>query len=99
MKKLNNTKNTAFILLSSIVFLSGCADWKSKPVTVDENFGNSVRNMVEAQTLNPGSAYGDQPALGIDGQKSQGTINSYRAAGTSDLKGGRETVDFDLDSN
>lgn len=98
MKKLINSKKTAFILLSGTVFLSGCADWKSKPVVVDENWGNSVRNMVRAQTLNPGSAYGDQPVLGLDGQKSQGTIKVYRT-GNTDLRQGKETVEFDVDRN
>lgn len=96
MKKLINSKKTVFILLSITIFLSGCADWKSTPVVVDENWGKSVRNMVEAQTLNPDSAYADQPVLGIDGQKSQGTIEAYRT-GNIDLKSGKETVEFDVD--
>ena len=96
MKMLINLKNTVFIMLSSAVFLSGCADWQSKPVTVDENWGKSVKNMVEAQTLNPGSVYADQPVLGMDGQKSQGTIGVYRA-GPSDLRSGKKTVEFDVE--
>lgn len=95
MKKLTISTSALMILVSSCVFLQGCADWRSKPVVVDENWGNSVSNMVEAQTLNPGATYKDQPVLGIDGQKSQGTIKVYRS-GTTDLRKGKESVEFDV---
>ncbi|MCK5356539.1 MAG: hypothetical protein KAJ63_15590 [Methyloprofundus sp.] len=95
MKKLMNPKTTVLILLSGTVLLSGCTDWQSKPVAVDESWGKSVKNMVEAQTLNPNAGYVDRPVLGIDGQKSQGAIQVYRA-GSTDLKQGKEAVEFEV---
>ena len=96
MNKLINP-NT-FILLTCTAFLSGCSDWNSQPVTVDENFGNAVRHMVKSQTLNPDSAYADNPVLGMDGQKAEGNIKAYRAGGI-DLQQGKEAVDFDMDTD
>ncbi len=96
MKKLIISKNAIFIVFASSIFLSGCADWRSKPVVVDNNWGNSVSNMVEAQTLNPNAAYADKPVVGLDGQKSEGNIKAYRS-GSSDLRKGKKTVTFDVD--
>jgi len=87
-----------FILLFGILFLSGCADWNSVPVAVDDNFGNAVRHMVKSQTLNPNSPYADNPVLGLDGQKSEGNIKVYRS-GNTDLRQGKTSVELDINDN
>jgi len=88
----------AFIMLFITVFLSGCADWNSVPVVVDDNFGDAVRHMVKSQKLNPDSIYADKPVLGLDGQKSEGNIKAYRS-GSIDLRQGKTPVELDINEN
>jgi len=86
--------NKIFILLSCLVLLSGCADWYSEPVRVDDDFGKSVKHMMKAQTVNPTPT---EQAFGMDGQKAEGAIKAYRSGGI-DLKHGKETLTFDVDN-
>lgn len=85
---------TFFIVMLGV---SGCADWNSQPDTVDRHFGESVRHMIKAQTLNPQPGYADMPVIGLDGQKSEGNIKRYRS-GNTDLRAGKEHVEFDVDN-
>jgi len=87
-----------FILLISAALLYGCADWNSVPKTVDDNMGNAVRHMVKAQTLNPDSAYADNPVIGLDGQKSESNIKAYRSGGI-DLRQGKTPIELDINDN
>ncbi len=89
--------NKHFFLIFSLTFISACTDWNSVPVAVDDHFGDAVRHMIKAQTLNPNSAYGDNPVLGLDGQKSEGNIHVYRS-GNTDLRQGKTPVKLELDS-
>lgn len=87
-------KSNILVILSCLILLSGCADWYSEPVTVDDNFGKSVKYMIKAQTLHPVPT---NPVFSMDGSKAEGSIKAYRS-GSIDLKHGKETVTFDVDN-
>lgn len=89
--------NKFFIILPTVVFFFGCADWNSVPVAVDDNFGKSVRHMIRAQTLNPQPTFATKPVLGLDGQKSEGNIKVYRT-GNTDLRQGKIPLELKIDT-
>ena len=75
--------------LLALCVLAGCA---TDPTVSEQNFGNAVRNMVRVQTYDPstldGGAGGEiEPA---DGQKLEGALETYRAAGGSTESVGQE---------
>ena len=63
------------MLLAGTLALAGCA---TDPVNVENDFGNSVRSMVEAQTANPTAPVDDQPVDHGDGQRIQAVMGVYR---------------------
>jgi hypothetical protein len=79
--------------LLAVCLLGGCA---TEPTLTERNFGDSVRNMVQAQTYdastltNPSSAAID----GTDGQKLESAVEVYR--GTS---GDTESVGSEININ
>ena len=82
MQTLNKLVSCTFLTL-----LTGCAEWNSHPVVVDQNFGRAYHNMVKNQTLYPEHGQNDHPILSMDGQKAQGVINAYRETPNSIDKG------------
>lgn len=60
------------------VLISGCAS--TDPVRVEEDFGESVRHMIQAQTANPNPPADPaaSPSGGMDGKKSDAVIEAYR---------------------
>jgi len=80
MQTLNKGKiNKPLTGLFFLTLITGCAEWNSVPIVVDENFGRAVTNMVKNQTLYPEHGRNDNPILTLDGQKAEGVINAYRA--------------------
>jgi hypothetical protein len=75
-----------------LTLMTGCAEWNSVPVVVDENFGRAYNNMVKNQTLYPGHGQNDDSSLTLDGQKAQGIINAYRAGASKKLDTAKENV-------
>ncbi|MDD2659478.1 MAG: hypothetical protein PHY54_07340 [Methylococcales bacterium] len=80
---------TGLLLLTT---LTGCAEWNSHPVVVQQNYGNAVRNMVKNQTLYPEHGRNDNPILSLDGQKAEGVINAYRQPAGESLEKAKEGV-------
>ncbi len=72
-------KTTIAVSIPSAAFLLGSCTW-SDPVRVEEDFGNSVRNMIQAQTYDPDAARNPavEPPRGIDGTKANRTLDAYR---------------------
>jgi hypothetical protein len=62
--------NFAFLLPLSLILFTGC---ESTPTATEQDFGASVRNMIELQTAQPGDT-----GLGLDGQKAEAVLDSYR---------------------
>ncbi len=93
-----NRLNATLIVLFNFILLTGCADWNSVPVAIDDNFGNSVRHMVKSQTLNPDAGHADQPVLGLDGKKSEGNMRVYRS-GNTDLRYGKLPVKIRIEDS
>jgi starvation-inducible outer membrane lipoprotein len=58
------------ILTTSLLF-AGC---ESAPTALEQNFGSSVRNMIELQSAQPG-----YQGHGLDGRKSEAVLEVYRA--------------------
>lgn len=80
---------------AALTALAGCA---SETPRVDAEFGNSVRHMVEAQTLDPEASRNppaEAPAV-ADGQRVETVLEGYRkdvSRGTEDV---RRDVDFSV---
>jgi type IV pilus biogenesis protein CpaD/CtpE len=55
--------------------LTGCA---TGPTNVERDFGNSVRNMVQAQTYNPDAALSYEPPMEMDGERAGAVLETYR---------------------
>ena len=82
-----------------ITLITGCAEWNSVPVVVDENFGRAYNNMVKNQTLYPEHGQNDDPALTLDGQKAEGIIRSYRAGTSKQLESAKEGVNVGIQNS
>lgn len=97
MQTLDNSKIkqvVAGILFSTLV--TGCAEWNSHPVVVQQNFGNAVNNMVKNQTLYPEHGQDDEPILRLDGQKAAGVIRAYREGASERLDDAKQGPSFDV---
>jgi len=79
-----------------LTLMTGCAEWNSVPVVVDENFGHAFNNMVKNQTLYPEHGQNDHPIMTLDGQKAQTVINAYRQPAKDPLEKAKQGVTFDV---
>lgn len=63
--------------LATIIFCTGCV---SKTERLDNDFGNSYRNMVESQIYNPDAARNppSDPPMALDGKKGELLLKTYR---------------------
>jgi hypothetical protein len=82
--------------MAFLTLMTGCAEWNSHPVVVQQNFGNAVNNMVKNQTLYPEHGQNDNPILGLDGQKAQTVIRAYRMPASELLDESKRGVNFDV---
>jgi hypothetical protein len=96
IKVKSNVAVTGLLLLA---LMTGCAEWNSKPVVTEENFGRAVKNMVKNQTLYPEHGRNDNPILTMDGQKAQRVIEAYRQGASEQLDKAKEAVDIDINKN
>lgn len=73
--KLSGTVST----LSAALLITACT--YSDPVRVEKDFGNSVRNMVKAQTYNPEASRHPpvDPPEGLDGTRGNRALETYRS--------------------
>lgn len=73
--KINWQKTLIFLLPA--VLLGGCA---VEPTMTEATFGDSVRSMVRAQTLNQETLTNpsDEVIDGTDGQRLEGALEAYR---------------------
>jgi hypothetical protein len=64
--------------LSLMMFIAGCS---TNAAVNDDDFGDSVRHMVQQQTYNPGaeSQTGALPKGGLMGDKAAAAVKAYRA--------------------
>ena len=88
MQTLN--KGNSMQIVTGFLFLTlvtGCAEWNSAPVVVEQNFGRAATNMVQNQTLcpehgqmaeNPELCPEHGQVIGLDGQKAGTIIDAYR---------------------
>lgn len=71
MPRINHHRHyRTFALLAGIALLTGC---ESTPTALEQNFGSSVRNMIELQTVQP-----EDQGIGMDGQKGEAVLENYR---------------------
>lgn len=77
--------------------LTLCAACASGPTRVEEDFGNSVRAMRQAQTLDPVAAAAPDltPVEGTDGQRMENALNTYRTT-VGDPAAVSESIEFDI---
>jgi hypothetical protein len=67
-----------FITIALITSLTtGCTVWTSVPETVDQHYGDAVRNMIINQTLYNEQTDNDIPLLNMDGEKETGKKKNY----------------------
>lgn len=59
-----------------VAFTAGCSNIGG-PTATEQDFGNSVRQMVRAQTLNPGAA-DDIPVESSDPQRLEKVLDTHR---------------------
>ncbi|MGH8577227.1 MAG: hypothetical protein ACREXX_10385 [Gammaproteobacteria bacterium] len=73
------TKIWMAVSMQSAALLLGACTY-SDPVRVEEDFGNSVRNMIKAQTYNPAAARNPpvEPPTVLDGTKGNRALEAYR---------------------
>ena len=77
-----DTINSAFPRLAPVLcalLLGACAN---QPTLTEINFGDSVRQMVRAQTYDPStiSTPSTEPVDGTDGQLLEGALETYRGS-------------------
>ena len=67
---------TAFTLIR--IFVSGCSS--TDPIRVEADYGNSVRNMIEAQIYDPDAAKypPSEPPTTLDGSYAENVLEAYR---------------------
>jgi starvation-inducible outer membrane lipoprotein len=71
-----------------LLIAAGCA---TGPEAVENDFGNSVRHMTQAQTANPTAPADSNPLDHGDGVRINGAIEAYRK-GTADPKAIKEEM-------
>lgn len=62
-------------LCAPLLLAAGCA---TGPETVENDYGNSVRHMMQAQTANPTAPADSNPLDHGDGMRINGAVEAYR---------------------
>jgi hypothetical protein len=93
-------KYYATILSLGVLFTSGCGTTAGDMTNVEDDYGNSVKQMVQAQIYDPNAANfpSRQGPMSYDGDKAVRTLESYR----KDIpkpESVSEGFDFDIDRN
>jgi len=90
-----NMKKTALCVgLATLLLTAGCA---SGPDRVEEDFGNSVRAMREAQTYHPETreTIDITPVETTEGARMESSLEAYRSYSSDPSQTGRK-IDFDI---
>jgi starvation-inducible outer membrane lipoprotein len=66
---------TPFFSVSVALALSACSNF---PSAVDDNFGASVRQMVQSQTVHPDAPYPNSTPATTDGQATKAAVDRYQ---------------------
>ncbi len=96
---MNLIKLTCFIpgviLLTGMIL--GCSTASTDPVRVEADFGNSVRNMVDAQIIDheAANALYAEPVIGMDGVRAEKVLRDHRSA-ESNPEAVNEPVDLNI---
>jgi type IV pilus biogenesis protein CpaD/CtpE len=78
MRTTHNLSRTGIASLVALLLI-GCTQWD--PIAVEEDFGNSVRHMIQAQTYDPEARKNPpaDPPTELDGQKASEILKTYRS--------------------
>jgi hypothetical protein len=94
--KSNQTLNMCLLtgIMMAIALTSGCA---SGPTRVEEDYGNSVRAMRQAQIMDPVAAatVDTTPITSTDGQRMENVLKTYRESIGNPAETGK-TITFDI---
>ncbi len=73
-------KALRLMLWVPMALLTGCSTTAGDAVRVEEDFGNSVRQMIGAQIYNPDAAKAaaTEPPRGLDGVQGEAVLKVYR---------------------
>lgn len=73
---------------TTVIVLTGCSTASTDPVRVENDFGNSVRNMVDAQKYDPDAAKTlvAEPRTGIDGVSAEHVLKDHHSSKTDGEK-------------
>lgn len=93
MKQQPNNQYLYITFLISIFMFSGCSEWQTTPVTLDQNHGLAVRHMIKSQTMYPEHALSIKQVNVFDGKKGEQSMKAYRAPVT-DLRNAKEGIKF-----
>jgi hypothetical protein len=89
MNLVGNSRNTTKCLIPFILaVLAGCT---SAPTVSEQNFGSSVRNMIELQT-----ARANEKGHGLDGQKAEVILDMYRSDVAKPKEVERDIIEINL---
>ena len=86
------------ILISGVI--SACSTATTDPVRVEADFGNSVKNMVDAQIIDHEAAEAlvAKPVIGIDGVRAEKILHDHRSVG-SNAEAVSAPINLDIDNN
>jgi len=85
------------ILITGMI--SGCSTASTDPVRVEADFGNSVKNMVDAQIIDHEAATEPyaKPVIGMDGVRAEKVLHDHRTL-ESNAEAVSEPVDLEIDN-
>ncbi len=86
MSRFQNSLSILMLILG--VFVVGC---ESEPTLLDRNFGSSVRDTIERQTVQPGDR-----GYALDGQKSEVVWQAYRKDAADPAKVEQKLIQIQL---
>ncbi len=89
-----NKPYAAALLAAIALSAAGCAQG---PVAVEQDYGKSVRQMVELQTANPAAPADTQPIDHGDGERLNNVIDVYRKD-VGKPESVRENIELEIDS-
>ncbi len=79
--------------------ISGCSTASTDPVRVEADFGNSLKNMVDAQIIDHDAARAlyAKPVIGMDGSSAQKVLHEHRTM-ESNADAVSEEIDLEIDN-
>ncbi|MFK8067845.1 MAG: hypothetical protein AB8D52_06345 [Gammaproteobacteria bacterium] len=100
MNRFLNLKCLSFLFRAFLIvtILNGCSTASTDPVRVESDFGNSVKNMVDAQIIDHDAANTlvVEPVIGIDGISAEKILLDHRSV-ESNAEEVDEPIDLDIE--